>query len=394
MGPKNEFQRANAELGQAWPGGGDKPTSAGGWSGLTSSHYQFLNHFQLPDVNTEDLELVVMTEAENPKPVGGYRGAAKVAVFDDFRLDQEDYNHGQTVETILLQTGGFEPYLVQGFQNTPYMEPLARNLATVGPHVFGHALHAYIEKFPAAGLAQTSINLEALLSEDYPELVVVNQSQAISPLQATLSILELSGVNVLSDRPAVEGHFGEQLAAHLGYSLEVDVTEFVQAVSEHVYSIQHESELVAEQLGRYDELSELAFSHGVGYFIAAGNSAHQLEAIRALGVQLAEDFHRSWFKNDFNLVVGASDAEGREAFFSTPGADLALNGTHVLPGFDGTSFAAPQVSAVFVSLRKSRPRLEVEQLYQLLLDSCVPGDERLGAGILEANRFLRESDSL
>ncbi|MGE0494634.1 MAG: hypothetical protein AB7S38_35825 [Vulcanimicrobiota bacterium] len=356
--------------------------------------YAFLNFFQSPDACVFDTQDWVMSQATQAQLVGDYNPYAMVAVLDDF----EGSNHGRVVETILSSFSGLGRGFAR-FQNTPRMDPLARQLVSASPEHFGQTLYAYVEKFPAAGLAMTNTHLELLTSDRYPHLRAINQSQAVSPLQATMSLLELSGVDVMVNKPVVRTTFGLQLGLHLGLGATANVVEFIEAVAEHVWSLQHQSDLVKWHRDRHYVLSEKAFEQDIGYFIAAGNGGHQLQALLRLGVKLPEEFHLSWFCNDYNLMVGASEHSSgnsvEPAYFSSPGADLAVNGMRVLhAGLDGTSYAAPQVSALYVRLRIMRPELEIDEIYDLLAEACTPmesDDSLLGAGILNSGAVLERA---
>ena len=123
---------------------------------------------------------------------------------------------------------------------------------------------------------------------------------------------------------------------------------------------------------------------GTNVVFAAGNGKLMLD-----GVNHGDDvnFH-SLANSRMTIAVGATDATGRAAFFSTPGTAVLLSapgqglitadgqgaGASGVATVSGTSFAAPLVSSAIALMLQVNPRLGYRDVQDILAISARPSD--------------------
>jgi serine protease len=162
--------------------------------------------------------------------------------------------------------------------------------------------------------------------------------------------------------------------------------------------------------GNFDQVVEkqlaYAASKGVTMIAAAGNVNTSVQA---------PDF-RVFFpaSDDRVLAVGAVDNNNARTFYSAyqgkanlifapgglPGNDQSGNPQGIYSTYGngygylaGTSFAAPQVSAVAGLMISQRPSLTRDQVVQYLIETAKPLGSGLGVGLLQAGAALRKAQN-
>jgi subtilisin family serine protease len=252
----------------------------------------------------------------------------------------------------------------------------------------GASLDEQIEHRASSFLDSTSDAMQGVL--DNPgDITVINQSQSISPVR----IADEMWRDVRNDPKAKAA-----LAKELGLEEGASDTEVLQALVDHVDGVFENSKEIATSKARYDKLSGQLEDAGILHVVTAGNTGDFLDTLDEMGVEYDGNFADSVLFNEQTIVVAASTGGKRDqiADFSTPSdfVTVAIDGTdiEVAEGTaNGTSFAAPQVTALIAEMRRINPELTNDQVRDLLAqaatDTSATSQEE-GAGILDADKAL------
>lgn len=300
-------------------------------------------------------------------------GDDTIALFDSFGPGT---THGDNVEHVVDE-------------NSEYS---ADEIRTVGvgssSAPAGASLDEQIEHRASSFLDSTSDAMQGVL--DNPgDITVINQSQSISPVR----IADEMWRDVRNDPKAKAA-----LAKELGLKDGASDTEVLQALVDRVDGVFENSKEIATAKARYDKLSGKLEDAGILHVVTAGNTGDFLDTLDEMGVEYDGDFADSVLFNEQTIVVAASTGGKRDqiADFSTPSdfVTVAIDGTdiEVAEGTaNGTSFAAPQVTALIAEMRRINPELTNDQVRDLLAqaatDTSASAQEE-GAGILDPDKAL------
>ncbi|MCY1076716.1 S8 family serine peptidase [Archangium lansingense] len=253
----------------------------------------------------------------------------------------------------------------------------------------GASLDERIEHRTASFLDSTSDAMQGLL--DNPgDITVINQSQSISPVR----IADEMWRDVRNDPEAKAA-----LAKELGLEEGASDTEVLQALVDRVDGVFENSKDIAKAKARYDDMSGKLEDAGILHVVTAGNTGDFLDTLDDMGVKYDGDFADSVLFNEHTLVVAASTGglKDRIADFSTPSdfVTVAIDGTDIeVEGgrtADGTSFAAPQVTALIAEMRRINPDLTNDQVRDILAQAATDTratEQEEGHGILDADKAL------
>jgi hypothetical protein len=139
---------------------------------------------------------------------------------------------------------------------------------------------------------------------------------------------------------------------------------------------------------------------GVTVVIAAGSMGKLAGMLSELGVTTPDGFWDSMFGQsvyaDGVIVVGATDAEGKPADFSSPTGfvDVAAQGDQVPVNrlgdlYIGTSYSAPKVAALAADILAISPELTPADVEEIIRQSASPvagAEESVGAGIVNPDK--------
>lgn len=303
---------------------------------------------------------------------------ATIAIFDSFAGSAHSTTHGERVEAVIRQRGGFHAQDIQRFHNG--LDINMRGLDQAGsPGEFSYQLDNLIVGSQADMLRATSDNLTRVLSDPGSQIRTINQSQGWGPLGMT---------RMLYDRAVNDPLFRDRMTETLGLPPDADRREFLQALVDRVEGVSSGSPVLAQERMRYEGLSAEADSRGIAHVLSAGNDGDFATFMRRQGIETGSEFFRSVLANDHTTVVGATDDRGtatpfddRPASFTTPfaGAEVSAPGVNV-PIFvdghfeevNGTSFSAPAVTALMAQMRQYQPGLSNSQAEALLAMSSRP----------------------
>jgi hypothetical protein len=294
-----------------------------------------------------------------------------IAIFDDFG---DGVTHGDNVTQVVQDNSTAEATQIRQIET--------------GGSSGGGSLEERIANRATGLLNSTSDGIEAILKNP-GNIEVINQSQSVSEIRVVDDMWD----SVKGD-PEARG----DLAEELGLPRDAEEKDIIQGLVDKVDEVFEGSEEIAEAKERYDDVSQQLEDKGILHVVTAGNTGDELAAWDAMGITHDDDFTNSVLFNDHTIVVAASTGQDPDgiANFSTPSdhVTLAVDGTDipVVSGTsNGTSFAAPQVSAVISEMRKINPDLTNDQIRDMLkkasTDTAASSREE-GAGILNADRAL------
>ena len=315
---------------------------------------------------------------------------AAIAVFDGFSGAN---SHGGQVEEVIQEYGGFRDRDIQRVQVGG---------ALVGTVALGEALDAgdtealdfYIEENIGGFLDGTSQGIELILGDERSNVGVINQSQGLGPSRVLSNLRRTFGGNA---------EFQAQVGRSLGLSETATAQEFYGALVDRIGSVAEGSERIGEARERYLGLSERLAEEGIGHVVAAGNDGGLADFLQDLGVDTPEGFFANPLSNPYNTTVGAVDdrmtgslADDLPANFTSrgAGAELAASGVEIDVGqalpVNGTSFAAPMVTAAFAQIQQRNPDLTPQQIEDVLLATARPLDfpDQVGVGVFDRHAAL------
>ncbi|ADO75468.1 S8 family serine peptidase [Stigmatella aurantiaca] len=301
-------------------------------------------------------------------------GDDTIAIFDSFGPGT---THGDNVEHVVDE-------------NSEYSDDDIRTVPVgSSPAPAGASLDERIEQRASSFLDSTSDAMQGIL--DNPgDITVINQSQSISPVR----IADEMWQEVRNDPEAKA-----ELAQELGLEEGASDTEILQALVDRVDGVFENSPEIAASKERYDRLSGELEDAGILHVVTAGNTGDFLDTLDEMGVEYDGDFADSVLFNEHTIVVAASTGGKRDqiADFSTPSdfVTVAIDGTdiEVVGGetANGTSFAAPQVTALIAEMRRINPDLTNDEIRDLLAkaatDTSATAQEE-GHGILDPDKAL------
>lgn len=296
-----------------------------------------------------------------------------IAVFDSFGFGQ---THGDKVEEVLQR-------------HTDASDGELRRIPTgATPPAPGTSFEGRVEHRATSMLEFTSLAIAGVVSAP-GRIKVINQSQSISPVRVADELWSEAST------PEKKG----ELAEELGLPEDAEDDEILQRLVDSVQGVFRDSAAIARAKARYEERSAELESKGILHVVTAGNTGDFLDDLDRRGVRYGREFSHSVLFNDDKIVVAASTGGRREeiADFSTPSryVTLAIDGTGIhIPGDgnrNGTSYAAPQVTAVIAEVRRINSALTNDEVRALLAEAsqntAAPTREE-GQGILDPDRAV------
>src|SRR5262245_15346900 len=170
------------------------------------------------------------------------------------------------------------------------------------------------------------------------------------------------------------------LAQAAGYDVANNSWGFTQAFSDNFHSASFTD--FAAQIERAADSGRGGL--GTAFVVAAGNGGFAVD-----GVNQGDDSNFHNFSNSrFVIAVGASDADGESAVFSSPGTNVLISAPGVgltttagngvgSDGSDyasGTSFAAPMVASAIALILEVNPALGYRDIQEILAITARPSD--------------------
>ncbi|MFA5505686.1 MAG: S8 family serine peptidase [Vulcanimicrobiota bacterium] len=326
----------------------------------------------------------------------------RVAIFDYFAEKGEKPNHGDQVEEIVRRTTGLEDQFVQNYQNAYSRKTSAEDVfkAVDSKTAFLETLRSYTIESVTGFYDATRQNLETVMSAERNKVRVINQSQS----QCAARISNPFVSKILKDdefRMKMKDVFGLPERAHIDTVAEAFLGE--------VQGIFDRSTYIAQARNKYLETAKKAHDSGIAHVVTAGNLGKLTAHWEKNGIDAPKNAYRSVLANEYTTVIGATASQGtittrddKAATFTSvyAGTEFAMHGVNVEVLTDdptqeafsnGTSFAAPQATALIYEMFDTNPNLTVPEMENILYKSTIPvsgTSEQVGAGQIDPERAM------
>lgn len=323
----------------------------------------------------------------------------RVAVFDGFASKGEEPQHGDKVEEIIRRSTGLGDQFVQNFQNSYDTETSFDDVAKAPVNNFRKRLRSYTIEVITGFLGATRHNLETILADDKSKVRVINQSQSQCSARISRPFIK----EILDDedfRLKVKESYGLPSGAHKD--------TVAGALLNDVQHVMDTSRYIATARKEYKETAKKAFDRGIAHVVTSGNLGRLTAQYEMLGIKAPKDAYKSVLADQYSTIIGATASQGttstrddKAASFTSVYADaeFAMHGVNVevIEGdnqtqfSNGTSFAAPQATALIHDIFKTNPKLGVDQMEDILYKSTIPvhgTKEQVGAGQIDPMRAM------
>ena len=324
----------------------------------------------------------------------------KVAVFDYFADKKEDPRHGDQVENIIRRTSGLPDSKVQNYQNAYQRETSTEDVFESTAAGFKDTLRSFTIESVTGFFDATEQNLQTIVSNEKSKVRVINQSQSQAPARIARPFVE---------KALIDEDFRMKMKDAFDLPERAHKTTVAEAILNEVDHIFDSSRYVATSRNRYLETAKKAYDKGIAHVVTAGNLGRLATFYDQIGMDVPEDAYRSVLANDFTTIVGATASQGttttrddKAATFTSvnAGAEFSMHGVNVevidedptKPHFsNGTSFSAPQTTALIHELFEVNPKLSVDDMEDILYKSTLPvkgTKEQVGAGQIDPERAV------
>lgn len=324
----------------------------------------------------------------------------KVAIFDSFAERKESPKHGDQVEDIILRTSDLTDRKVQNFENGYELQTSYSDVRDASAKQFKKKLRDYTVEIATGFLNATNQNLQTIISDEKNKIRVINQSQS----QCTARVSNPFVTEIYKDedfRMKMKEVFDLPAGAHK--------KTVAEALLNEVHGIFERSRHIATARNEYMETAKAAHDKGIAHVVTSGNLGRLTASWESQGIKAPEGAYRSLLAHDYTTIIGATDSRGtittrddRAASFTSvyAGAEFAMHGVNVEvvsddPSKDkfsnGTSFAAPQTTALISEMFDANPNLGVQEMESILFKSTVPVEgtrEQVGAGQIDPDRAI------
>lgn len=327
----------------------------------------------------------------------------RVAIFDGFAEGKEAPQHGDKVEDIIRRTSGLTDAKIQNYQNAYEMTTTEEDILAAAPEDLFATVKAYTEESVTAFFAATGQNIETVLSDEKTKVRVINQSQSTNSVRVSRPFVK----QILED----DG-FRQNVRDALGLPLRSHKSTVAEAFLTQVQGIFEGSEAIAESEKNYLATEKKAHDKGIAHVVTSGNLGRLATQYEELGIQAPAGAYKSVLATEYATIIGATEGRGttttrddRAADFTSryAGAEFAMQGVNVGVVGDkdfanGTSFSAPQATALIYEIFEENPKLSVPEMEDILYKSSIPvkgTKDQVGAGQIdpERARFLAEQSA-
>jgi subtilase family protein len=326
----------------------------------------------------------------------------RVAIFDYFADRDEGPQHGDQVEDIVTRTTGLDDRKIQNYQNaysrTTSVEDVFESVGSKTK--FKDTLRSHTIETVTGFLDATNQNLQTVLNTERNKVRVINQSQSQCAARVSRPFVN----KILQDedfRMQMKEVFDLPAGAHIDTVAEAFLNE-VQGVFDR-------SRFIATARNKYLETAKKAFDSGIAHVVTAGNLGRLTAHWEKNGVDAPENAYKSVLANEFTTVIGATASQGtittrddKAASFTSvyAGTEFSMHGVNVEVRDDdpdketfsnGTSFSAPQTTALIYEMFEKNPKLSVPEMENILYKSTIPvsgTQEQVGAGQIDPERAM------
>jgi hypothetical protein len=326
----------------------------------------------------------------------------RVAIFDYFAERNEEPHHGDQVEDIVRRTTGLDDRKVQNYQNAYTRETSQDDVfeSTDSKTKFKDTLRSYTIETVTGFLDATKQNLQTVMNTERNKVRVINQSQSQCAARVSRPFVN----KILKDdefRMEMKEIFDLPARAHKDTVAEAFLNE-VQGVFDH-------SRYIATSRKQYMETAKKAHDSGIAHVVTAGNLGRLTAHWEKNGIDAPENAYKSVLANEFTTVIGATASQGtittrddKAANFTSvyAGTEFSMHGVNVEVAdnnpdkstfSNGTSFSAPQTTALIYEMFDTNPNLTVPEMENILYKSTIPvngTEEQVGAGQIDPERAM------
>ncbi len=322
----------------------------------------------------------------------------KVAIFDGFAERKEAPQHGDSVEKVVLGTSRLKDKDVQNFHNSYELQASHEEVFAAKPEELLGKLSTLTEEIVTGFLQATARNLDTVVETG--SIRAINQSQSQCVARVSRPFIE---------QMEQDESFRLTLKEALGLPLRSHNSTVAEALLGEVKKTFDESNKIERAEKDYMRSAKRAYDQGIVHVVTAGNLGRLTADWEKKGINAPEGSYRSVLATEYATIVGATDSRGttsirddRAASFTSvyAGAEFSMHGVNVEvasadPKKDayanGTSFSAPQLTALVSEMINANPKLGVAQVEELLTASAVPvkgTKDQLGAGQIDPDRAL------
>ena len=325
----------------------------------------------------------------------------KVAIFDYFAEGRKEApRHGDQVEEIVLRTSGLSDRKVQNFQNAYEKETSFNDVFEASNAKFKDVLNSYTIETVTGFFDATKQNLDTVIGKENNKVRVINQSQSQNSARISRQFVG----KILGDddfRMKMKDVFDLPAGAHKDTVAEAFIGEVQKTIENSTY--------IAQSRNAYLETAKKVHDAGIAHVVTAGNLGRMTTSYEKMGIDAPEGAYKSVIANEYTTVIAATASQGtnttrddKAASFTSKyaGAEFAMHGVNVEviddnPKRDkfsnGTSFSAPQTTALIHEIFEENPDLTVPQMENILYKSTIPvrgTEEQIGAGQIDPERAM------
>ena len=327
----------------------------------------------------------------------------RVAIFDGFAEGKEAPQHGDKVEDIIRRTSGLSDAKIQNYQNAYEITTSQEDILEAAPSELFETVQAYTEESVTAFFAATGQNIETVMSDENTKVRVINQSQSTNSARVARPFVK----QILEN-----DDFRQNVRDALDLPLRSHKTTVAKAFLNQVQGVFENSEAIADAEKTYLATEKRAHDKGIAHVVTSGNLGRLATHYENLGIDVPDGAYKSVLATEYATIIGATEGRGttttrddRAADFTSrqAGAEFAMQGVNVGVVGDkdfanGTSFSAPQASALIYEIFEENPNLSVPDMEDILYKSSIPvigTKDQVGAGQIdpERARFLAEQSA-
>jgi Subtilase family len=388
--------------GTSWIGSLGDASSSGNMAALMQqqaqmSHLAFSAQVQAQlNPSFDDAKKALTTSITSPPPRNDIQltDQHQVAVLDTFMGGTPDKPaHGFGVADVVRKQAGLNnDQVALVSDNVPnFGVPRPSQLLTApGDASSSDRLNSFIETTVAGGMSQTNSSLEAIASQQAPNLRGVNYSTSGTDLNGFLHLDEVS-IRRGADGKRELTPEGRVVFEGLGIEQTLNpqtFKQFAERGTARFGQVTDESALVQGQMKRHEAVSKRLQEQGVHYTVSAGNDGGVIDQYREVGVKMSDTADDNIYANQYNVTVGSLDTRGTadpkddkvadhsvqdpQVDFLANGVDRTVNVFGQNHTVTGTSYAAPDINGRLVKLARENPRLSASAVQNLLHNSAGP----------------------
>lgn len=324
----------------------------------------------------------------------------RVAIFDYFAEGKEAPRHGDQVEDIIRRTSGLGDRKVQNFQNAYERETSFNDVFESSDAAFKDTLRSYTVETVTGFYGATKQNLQTILTNPKNKVRVINQSQSQAPARVARPFIK----KILNDED-----FRMKMKNVLDLPTGSHKDTVAEAFLEEVSDVFKKSRYIATARNDYMQVAKQVHDSGIAHVVTSGNLGRLTSYYEKLGIDAPEGAYKSVLANEYTTVIGATASQGttttrddKAASFTSvyAGAEFAMHGVNVEvldddPQKDkfsnGTSFSAPQTTALIHEMFETNPTMTVPEMENILYKATVPvqgTEEQVGAGQIDPERAM------